>query len=145
MKRLNQARAMFFHPLRSYAKRPKCCTKHMETTRLQEQLRSLKWYTAALSIFALVGWGLAAFFLKNSIMYSSQASTYAHFAASLRARAEYNEGKIYQLVGIKEREARKGFQTNNGVVFKEHPVLSDVDSAFIERFNSRMIELNSTR
>jgi hypothetical protein len=117
----------------------------METTRLQKQLRSLKWYTAALSIFALVGWVLAAFFLKNSIMYSSQASTYAHFAASLRARVEYNEGKIYQLVGTKEREARKGFQTNNGAVFKEYSVLSDVDSAFIEKFNSRMIELNSTR
>ena len=117
----------------------------MERSQLEKKLRLKKWYIAALTVFAIAGWGLAAIFLKNSIMYSSQASTYAHFAASLRARAEYNEGKIYRLVGIKEREARKGFQTNNGAVFKEHPVLSNVDSAFIERFNSRMIELNSTR
>ncbi len=117
----------------------------METSQLEKRLRVSKWYIAALTVLTIAGWGLAAIFLKNSTMYSLQASTYAHFAAGLRARAEYNEGKTYQLVPIKERDAREGFQTNNGAVFKEYSVLSDVDSAFIEKFNSRMIELKSTR
>ena len=116
----------------------------METARLEKQLRSMKWYTAALSVFAIVGWALAATFMKDSIMYSLRGSAYAHLAASLRARADYDEGRVYQLVPVKDREARHGFQTNNGAVFKEYTVSSDVDSAFVEKFNVRMIELKST-
>jgi len=101
----------------------------------------MKWYIAALTVFAIVGWVLAAMFLKDSTIYSLQAGRYADFAAGLRARAEYNQGRVYQLVAVKDRGAREGFQTNNGAVFKEYTVSSEVDAAFVEKFNARMLEL----
>jgi hypothetical protein len=113
----------------------------METAKMEARLRSMKWYIAALTVFAIVGWVLAARFLKDSTLYSLQAGTYAHFAAGLRAQAEYNQGRVYQLVAVKDREAREGFQTNNGAVFKECTVSSEVDAAFVEKFNARMLEL----
>lgn len=91
----------------------------------------MRWFIACLTLVAILGWIGTAVHLKKYVLYSLQAARYAELAATLKAQAEHNKGRSYQLTPVETGEPREGFQTNNGLAFKEYLVTSEVDAKFI--------------